>query len=58
VNGKKPAMPVYDRERDGNPFEWIVRMAPVVRRERLDGHLADVQTRRLMDRLANRPVKP
>lgn len=32
---KPPKFPAYDRRRDGNPFEWILRAAEETRRRRL-----------------------
>lgn len=29
-----PRLPVFDRETDGNPFQWIVKTAPKVRAQR------------------------
>jgi hypothetical protein len=36
---KPPPLPVYDPERDGNPFWFIVKHAPIVRAQR-NGTLA------------------
>jgi hypothetical protein len=35
---RKPPMPVHDPKKDGNPFAWIVKTAPVVREVRQQAH--------------------
>lgn len=33
---KMPPLPIHDQKRDGNPFAWIVELAPRVREERAE----------------------
>lgn len=37
---KLPPMPVYDPAKDGNPFAWIAKTAPIVKAERQAAMLA------------------
>jgi hypothetical protein len=45
-------VPDFDRERDGNPFEWILRTASEVRSERKAERLVDFALRQASRRSA------
>lgn len=51
-------LPVFDPEKDGNPFAWIVRAAPKVRAQRAQQLTAEAAVKRAIQRAANEPVKP
>lgn len=53
---RNPPMPEFDRQKDGNPFAWIVRMAPIVRAERQANDLTVRAFRRAEERAAARPL--
>ena len=55
---RMPKVPRFDAKRDGNPFDWIVRTAPLVREERQNADDQHRQIRRIEERLYRKPVKP
>lgn len=42
-----PPLPVFNPEKDGNPFAWIVRTAPKVRAERLQRVIVETVAKRV-----------
>lgn len=40
MTARRPKFPDYDRRRDGNPFDWIIRAAAIVRERRLRERMA------------------
>ena len=55
---RMPETPRYDAQRDGNPFAWIVKTAPLVREQRQNADDQHRLIRRIEARLYSRPVKP
>jgi hypothetical protein len=55
---KKPKLPTYDPDKDGNPFYWIVQTSARCRRENINGQ-AMKQIRPNLDPLTGRvPHRP
>jgi hypothetical protein len=56
---KKPIkLPVYDPDKDGNPFEWIVQMSARCRRGDINGQGAKSVRLRLDHRTGRAPTRP
>lgn len=54
MKSKPPKYPVYDRARDGSPFDWILRAAGELRTKQEH----DLRNRPRYDPLTGRPIPP